>query len=85
MADVKERLLEAVVHAAAGNWQAAHEIVQDLEDDRIAAWIHALVHRLEGDLDNAGYWYRRAGRKADVSSSVETELAEVEAALTAER
>jgi hypothetical protein len=47
--------------AAKGQWDAAHRIVQD-EDTADAAWVHAYLHRLEGDLGNAGYWYRQAGK-----------------------
>jgi hypothetical protein len=46
-------------HAAKGDWEAAHQIAQDI-DDATGAWIHAYLHRKEGDLSNAGYWYRRA-------------------------
>lgn len=49
-------------HAAKGNWDTAHRIVQDEEGDRDAAWVHAHLHRVEGDLDNARYWYGQAGR-----------------------
>ena len=44
-----------------GNWDAAHNIAQEIED-RTGSWIHAYLHRKEGDLGNAGYWYRRAGQ-----------------------
>jgi hypothetical protein len=47
--------------AAKGDWDRAHEIVQD-ESSREAAWVHAYLHRVEGDLGNAGYWYRQAGQ-----------------------
>jgi hypothetical protein len=53
--------LAALWWAAKGNWDAAHKIVQD-EDTAEAAWVHAYLHRLEGDLSNAGYWYRQAGQ-----------------------
>lgn len=43
-----------------GDWQAAHELVQH-EPGKLAAWVHAHVHRIEGDDDNAAWWYRRAG------------------------
>jgi hypothetical protein len=46
---------------AKDNWEKAHTIIQDL-DDSTAAWIHAYLHRKEGDIGNAGYWYRRAGK-----------------------
>ena len=53
--------LRALWHGLRGDWQAAHEIAQ-AEDDRDSAWVHAWLHRVEGDLANAGYWYGRAGR-----------------------
>lgn len=55
-------LLQALWHEARGDWTRAHEITQDL-DGRPAARLHAYLHRREGDLANAGYWYRRAGAK----------------------
>ena len=53
--------LRAMWEDARGNWSAAHSIVQDLEDTT-GSWIHAYLHRKEGDLGNARYWYRRAGK-----------------------
>ncbi len=47
--------------AAKGDWDQAHKIVQD-DSSREAAWVHAYLHRVEGDLGNAGYWYRQAGQ-----------------------
>jgi hypothetical protein len=46
---------------AKGNWEAAHSIAQAIED-QTGSWIHAHLHRQEGDLANAGYWYRRASQ-----------------------
>ena len=54
-------LLLALWHEAHGNWDRAHTIAQDIETPE-AAWVHAYLHRKEGDISNAGYWYRRAGR-----------------------
>jgi len=54
--------LAAMWYDAVNNWEKAHELVQDLPDDT-ASWIHAYLHRKEGDIWNADYWYRRAGRK----------------------
>jgi len=51
--------LKALWYEAKDDWQRAHALVQD-EDDRDCAWVHAYLHRKEGDLSNAGYWYRRA-------------------------
>ena len=62
MAASKQLLLQAVDRALAGDWQAAHEIAQEHEDDDVANWIHAVVHWIEGDLSNARYWFRQAGR-----------------------
>ena len=52
-------LLRALWHDARGNWEEAHRIAQDI-DDRDGALVHAYLHRKEGDLGNAAYWYRRA-------------------------
>jgi len=56
------QLKKAVAHLEAGDWQAAHEIVQADEDSALACWAHGIVHIMEGDLPNARYWYRRADR-----------------------
>lgn len=56
-------VVRALWHDATGDWAGAHEVVQDIESPE-AAWIHAYLHRKEGDLSNARYWYRRAGRPA---------------------
>ena len=53
--------LRALWEDARGNWERAHEIAQAI-DDRTGAWIHAYLHRKEGDEGNAAYWYRRAGQ-----------------------
>ncbi len=53
--------LHALWHDARGDWDRAHETVQDLETPA-AAWVHAYLHRKEGDLGNARYWYHRAGK-----------------------
>jgi hypothetical protein len=71
--------LAALWWAAKGDWDAAHRIVQD-EDTRDAAWVHAYLHRVEGDLGNAGYWYRRAG-KPDASGPLEAEWEQIVQAL----
>jgi hypothetical protein len=63
-----------------GDWQAAHEIVQK-ESSVQAAWLHGIVHTLEGDLDNARYWYRRADREFPGASAVSEELAAARRAL----
>ena len=60
---------------------AAHRVVQDLDDDAVAAWLHAVVHRMEGDVPNALYWYRRCGRRLREDVSMAAELQEIKAVL----
>ena len=56
-------MLHAIWHGLRGDWNAAHELAQAQDDDE-GAWVHAWLHRIEGDLSNADYWYRRARRPA---------------------
>ena len=51
----------AIRHLTRGDWQKAHAIVQN-DDSDLGYWAHGIVHMLEGDIGNARYWYRRAGR-----------------------
>jgi hypothetical protein len=53
--------LLALWHDAKGDWDEAHRVAQD-EGDADGAWVHAYLHRKEGDQSNAAYWYRRAGQ-----------------------
>ena len=64
-------VLRALWFAGRGSWDKAHEVVQD-EGGAEAAWVHAYLHRKEGDLGNAGYWYRRA-RRAMPTGTLEEE------------
>jgi len=54
--------LEALWYDAKGNWEKAHRFVQ-IESDENADWVHAYLHRKEGDISNAEYWYSRAGKQ----------------------
>jgi hypothetical protein len=74
--------LRALWHDARGDWEEAHSIAQDIED-QAGAWIHAYLHRKEGDLGNAGYWYRRAGRPV-AHDSLEREWETIATALLEE-
>jgi hypothetical protein len=56
-------LIRALDCLAKDDWPGAHELVQDLESP-LAYWIHGLVHKMQGDLDNSRYWYRKAGATA---------------------
>jgi hypothetical protein len=71
--------LAALWWAAKGGWDEAHRIVQD-EPTADAAWVHAYLHRVEGDIGNAGYWYRRAGKPV-AEGPLETEWERISSAL----
>jgi len=71
--------LTALWWAAKDKWDKAHHIVMN-ESGRDCAWVHAYLHRLEGDLENARYWYRQARRSAPASSPLE-EWGEIAATL----
>lgn len=66
-------VLKALWWDAKGDWDRAHEIAQEVHDAE-GAWVHAYLHRKEGDLGNAAYWYSRAGKpRADTSLEAEWE------------
>jgi hypothetical protein len=81
VSEMNNELLKAVELALAGEWNAAHQLVQLYEDDATAAWIHAVLHKIEGDLGNARYWYRRADRLDHVADEQRTELTAIQAEL----
>ena len=70
----------ALAHLRRREWDKAHEIVMGMHD-KLAFRIHGLVHRIEGDMENARYWYDRAGVPVVKSKSVAAELKEIESAL----
>jgi len=70
----------ALWYAAHGHWDQAHQLVQD-DPSTDCAWVHAYLHRVEGDIGNAHYWYRRAGQKPATDLSLEHELEELIEAL----
>src|SRR5262249_48855845 len=55
-------LLQALWHDAKGDWDRAHAIAQEVDGER-GAWVHAYLHRKEGDPGNAAYWYQRAKQR----------------------
>jgi hypothetical protein len=65
-------LIVALWHGLRGEWDDAHNIAQD-DDSADAAWVHAWLHRQEGDLPNASYWYRRAQKPVEKSKSFDEE------------
>jgi hypothetical protein len=82
MGALNDDLLRAVELALADDWDAAHNLVQQYEDDATAAWIHAVLHKIEGDPGNARYWYRRANRMDRVADEPRAELAAIKDELT---
>ncbi|MGH7368757.1 MAG: hypothetical protein ACREKQ_02055 [Candidatus Rokuibacteriota bacterium] len=76
----QQSLEKALDLLAAGEWQRAHEIVQE-DKSELAAWLHGIVHTLEGDLDNARYWYRRTTREFPGPDAVTREIAAARLAL----
>jgi hypothetical protein len=77
------KLLDAVERALTGDWQSAHLIVQEHEEDATANWIHAVCHRMEGDVANARYWYRRIGHEYREDLPAADELREIQEQLRA--
>ena len=72
---------QALWWAAKGDWDKAHTIVMK-DESREAAWVHAYLHRVEGDLPNAGYWYRTAGKPV-ASGALDAEWSAIVAGLLA--
>jgi hypothetical protein len=78
----RQELTRAAELAIAGDWAGAHTIVQQDETDATSCWIHAVLHKIEGDTGNARYWYRRAGRSYEAYPDAKAELAAIRASLT---
>ena len=72
-------LLKAMWYDAKGKWESAHNLAQD-EHSPEGSWIHAYLHRKEGDLGNASYWYHRANQPVP-QQPLEKEWEEIAAAL----
>jgi hypothetical protein len=69
----KDRLIEVVELLELGSWQEAHVIVQP-DKSAEAAWLHGIVHLLEGDLENARHWYGKASRAFPGPDAVHAEI-----------
>ena len=76
-------LLQAMWHDAKGDWHRAHAIAQSV-GDASGAWVHGYLHRKEGDIENAGYWYRQAGQPI-ATDSLEAEWRRIVLTLLEER
>jgi hypothetical protein len=80
---IEKDLRRAVALLAQGDWRAAHRIVQDDEESPLSCWAHGIVHLMEGDVPNARYWYRVAGRALRDDVVIQDEVAALSAALEA--
>ena len=78
---IKDDCIAALDAHAAGDWERAHELVQQHEGDADAAWVHAMLHRDEGEDWNADYWYNRAGKPRS-NKSVDEEREAIRAAIS---
>jgi hypothetical protein len=73
-------IAKAVRHLEAGQWEAAHLLVQK-DGTELGCWAHGIVHLMEGDLENAKYWYRRAHRPLPHGNTVAAEIAALKASV----
>lgn len=78
----KDDLKRAVDLAICGDWDAAHAIAQTDERDPLHRWLHAVLHKIEGDNFNSRYWYRGSGHSYEEFASSEVELQAICDALT---
>jgi hypothetical protein len=68
--------------ALADDWEGAHTIIQRDEEDKTGCWIHAVLHKMEGDVPNARYWYGKAGQFFESYPEPSVELRTIKATLT---
>ena len=74
--------LESLWHTKANNWDEAHNIAQDIHTP-MGSWIHALLHLIEGDIGNAGYWFRNAGKPTRSTAEIDALWDEITSELLA--
>ena len=81
MAEHSHELIEAIDKAKTGEWEAAHAIAQRHEGDRHADWLHAILHKIEGDEANSRYWYAKTNQNYEAYPNAEAELDALKAVL----
>ena len=82
MAENANPLIDGIDKAKAGEWEAAHEIAQAHEGEPHADWLHAILHKIEGDAGNSRYWYSRTDKTYEEFADPQAELDALKAALT---
>jgi len=75
-------LRQVLAQMRSGHWSEAHNLVQS-DDSELAAWLHGILHIQEGDLEDAEYWYGKAGRNFRARGTLDEELNRFEAELKA--
>jgi hypothetical protein len=75
-------LIRAVDLALSGQWEDAHKVAQRHEGDATADWLHAVLHKIEGDADNSRYWYRRVAHEYEDYEDPKAELAAIRSSFT---
>lgn len=82
MAQDNATLIDGITKAQAGDWEGAHAIAQSLEGMAHADWLHAILHKIEGDESNSRYWYRRTNQNYEAYDDPKAELDALRAVLT---
>jgi hypothetical protein len=82
MASSKEDLISAIDAALSGDWERAHEVAQRHEGHPAADWLHAVLHKIEGDDGNSRYWYARVAHTFDEYADPKNELAAIRATIS---
>lgn len=82
--DIRKELMTALDHALAGRWAEAHAIAQAHEESPLACWLHAVLHKIEGDASNARYWYARTDMDYERFPDPKVELRAIHHELTHE-
>lgn len=75
--DIRADLTQAIQAALAGNWDEAHKLAQRHEGKSLAAWLHAVLHKIEGDATNARYWYAQTHVSYERYTDARAELREI--------
>lgn len=75
-------LKQAINLALTGDWDGAHGVAQSDEADPLFCWLHACLHKMQGDDGNSRYWYAKAGRNFEDFADPKTELEAIRAALS---